>query len=53
MVVAILGMLIVNLTPTDQPIWTWHPIFWLESLTLAAFGISWLVKGETLLKDPS
>lgn len=27
------------------------PVFWLESLTLWAFGISWFVKGETLWKD--
>jgi hypothetical protein len=31
----------------------YHPLFWLESLGLWAFGISWLVKGETLLKDGS
>jgi hypothetical protein len=28
-----------------------EPVFWLESLTVSAFGISWLTKGETLLKD--
>lgn len=27
------------------------PVFWLESLALWVFGISWLIKGETLLKD--
>lgn len=27
------------------------PVFWLESLALWAFGISWFVKGETLWKD--
>ena len=27
------------------------PVFWLESLMIWAFGISWFVKGETLLKD--
>ena len=27
------------------------PVFWLETLMLWAFGFSWLVKGETLLKD--
>jgi hypothetical protein len=26
-------------------------VFWLETLAIWAFGISWLVKGETLLKD--
>ena len=27
------------------------PVFWLETLALWAFGFSWFVKGETLLKD--
>lgn len=28
-----------------------NPVFWLESFSLWAFGLSWFVKGETLLKD--
>ena len=30
-----------------------HPIFWLESVSVLAFGVAWFVKGETLgvLKD--
>ena len=27
------------------------PVFWLESLALWAFGFSWFVKGEAILKD--
>jgi hypothetical protein len=27
------------------------PVFWLESVAVVAFGVSWLVKGETILKD--
>lgn len=27
------------------------PVFWLESFALWAFGVSWFVKGETLLTD--
>lgn len=27
------------------------PVFWLESIALWAFGISWLIKGQVLLKD--
>lgn len=27
------------------------PVFWLESMALWAFGISWFVKGEAILKD--
>jgi hypothetical protein len=28
-------------------------MFWFESLSIASFGIAWLVKGETLFKDPA
>ena len=27
------------------------PIFWLESIAVVAFGVSWLTKGEAILKD--
>lgn len=27
------------------------PVFWLESIAICAFGLSWLVKGETILAD--
>lgn len=29
----------------------WEPVFWLESLALCAFGVSWLLKGERFLRD--
>lgn len=28
-----------------------HPVFWFESIALFFFGISWITKGELLLKD--
>ena len=28
-----------------------HPIFWLEAMAVVAFGISWLTKGEAIMKD--
>jgi hypothetical protein len=28
-----------------------HPVFWLESLAIEAFGVAWFVKGRTLLTD--
>jgi uncharacterized membrane protein len=37
--------------PADSPITAVSPIFWLESLACVAFGISWFVKGEAILKD--
>jgi len=27
------------------------PVFWLESLAIVSFGVAWLTKGETILKD--
>ena len=29
-----------------------HLLFWLESVAILAFGVSWFVKGETVLRDP-
>jgi len=29
----------------------YHPVFWLESIALWAFGTSWLIKGGVILKD--
>jgi hypothetical protein len=29
----------------------WHPVFWGEAVAVIAFGIAWLVKGETLFAD--
>jgi hypothetical protein len=28
-----------------------HPIYWLEAIAIMAFGVSWLTKGEAILKD--
>jgi hypothetical protein len=28
-----------------------RPVFWLETLIIWAFGISWFVKGEAFFKD--
>jgi hypothetical protein len=51
MAAALAGMLAVNLLPAGHPVHALNPIFWLEAAALLAFGISWLVKGETLLRD--
>ena len=42
---------IYNFIITDEA-WDRHkPVFWLEWIALIAFGTSWLVKGELVLKD--
>jgi hypothetical protein len=28
-----------------------NPVFWLETAAIAAFGVSWLVKGQAILRD--
>ncbi|MEK6193045.1 MAG: hypothetical protein N2F24_02285 [Deltaproteobacteria bacterium] len=28
-----------------------NPVFWFEVIAISAFGISWFVKGEAILKD--
>ena len=35
----------------DSAVATLKPVFWLESLALWAFGVSWMTKGEMLWKD--
>jgi len=30
---------------------TYHPLFWCEAVATVAFGVSWLIKGETLFRD--
>jgi hypothetical protein len=42
---------VCNLFLRDTAVWSIRPVFWLESLVLWAFGISWIVKGEMILKD--
>ncbi|QTD35839.1 hypothetical protein [Pseudomonas fluorescens] len=37
--------------PTNHWLDTCNPIFWLESTAVWAFGWSWLIKGEAILKD--
>jgi hypothetical protein len=37
---------------SGTPLSSLKPVFWLETFALWAFGTSWFIKGETLLKDP-
>ncbi|HEY7296581.1 MAG TPA: hypothetical protein VH684_01485 [Xanthobacteraceae bacterium] len=48
---AIALIVALGFVPADSPIHALSPIFWLESLATVAFGISWFVKGEAILKD--
>lgn len=48
---AIAAIVIVKQLPADSPIQSLDPVFWLESLAVVAFGVSWLTKGEAILQD--
>jgi hypothetical protein len=47
-----IGLMVVIALPAVktllEPI---SPLFWLESIAVLAFGVAWLTKGETILKD--
>jgi lysylphosphatidylglycerol synthetase-like protein (DUF2156 family) len=43
---------VVNLLPSvNSMVQQLHPVFWLESGAVIAFGVAWLTKGEMILKD--
>ena len=44
----IAGLVCIFLLGVDD---RYKPRFWLESIAIIAFGVSWLIKGETILKD--
>jgi hypothetical protein len=53
-IAAITGIAIIHwLTGEPDGNNKFKPVFWLEWVALLAFGISWLVKGEIVLKDHS
>ncbi|QQS52288.1 MAG: DUF998 domain-containing protein [Bacteroidota bacterium] len=49
--ILIMAIYIVWLRQSFPALQKLSPIFWLEALCLWAFGISWLTKGEVILKD--
>ena len=51
MLLCVAGIIAIEFLPRDNTIWDYAPIFWLESTAIISFGISWLVKGEAILKD--
>ena len=52
-VLSIALIVIVNLLPSEiaSPIKLYKPVFLLEAIAVVAFGVSWLFKGEALLRD--
>ncbi len=50
-VLCVVLALSLNFFPPTVPIFKLSPLFWLEAIAIFSFGISWLVKGEAVLKD--
>jgi hypothetical protein len=50
-VACIIVLVLYNVFLQDTAIKIINPVFWLESIMIWAFGISWFIKGDTLLKD--
>jgi Na+-transporting NADH:ubiquinone oxidoreductase subunit NqrB len=42
---------VLKATPRGAAIAAYSPVFWLESIAILAFGLSWATKGEAILKD--
>jgi asparagine N-glycosylation enzyme membrane subunit Stt3 len=44
-------IVLVKFLPDGSPVQKFAPVFWLEAAAIVAFGVSWFVKGEAILKD--
>lgn len=53
MILCMVLIVIYSILPTQaaSSIETYKPIFWLEAIAIVAFGIAWLIKGESLFQD--
>jgi heme/copper-type cytochrome/quinol oxidase subunit 1 len=50
-ITSVVLIVLLRFLPVNSTVLSLSPIFWLESLAIIFFGISWFVKGETILKD--
>jgi hypothetical protein len=55
MIVCIAAIAVYSIVPDTATagIARLQPVFWLEAIAVMAFGVSWLTKGEAILKDVS
>jgi hypothetical protein len=51
MLACIALIVVAALPPIRAMVEQFSPRFWLEAIAIVAFGISWLTKGEAILKD--
>jgi putative copper export protein len=50
-IVACLLLVPVEAFVLGEAVARYQPLFWLEAVAIAAFGVAWLVKGQAILKD--
>jgi drug/metabolite transporter superfamily protein YnfA len=48
--IALVAVLKVD-TTLGRELAEYTPVFWLESIAILAFGLSWATKGEAILQD--
>mgnify|MGYP001004221667 CR=1 FL=1 len=51
MLASLAAIAVLYLVPAQWPVHRLRPVFWLESIAIVAFGLSWLTKGQAILKD--
>ena len=49
--ILLIGIYFFLLQKTELPFEAYQPVYWLETFAIFAFGISWFIKGETILRD--
>jgi uncharacterized protein YhhL (DUF1145 family) len=50
MIFCIVLIILVQLLPDDAALKKYDPVFWLETLAIVAFGVSWLYKSGAILE---
>ncbi len=51
MLVSVALIVVVKVMPDNPFVKNLDPVFWLESIAIEAFGVSWFIKGKTILQD--
>jgi len=51
--ISLIALVIIKLKVRPQIVEQYSIVFVLETIMLVSFGVSWLVKGETILRDPN
>lgn len=50
-IVILVSIVLLGLAKVTRALPALHPMLWLETIAILAFGVAWAVKGETLLRD--